>query len=509
MDRTQGKRRAFCVLVLCGLFFLFSTYICDSIRQSEQERVEQNANQVKSILDDTWDSMFNFGMSFMYSNVAKKLESAEDTGDFRSLGAYDLSSGISKQVTFEPMIADVVLYYPQSDILVGSKGVYTAHAYWTSVYGTGPDADEAHYARWYRALFSNRSSGYFATENGIFYRLSAENSNGRFLIAKISESALRERLAWINGTNNNSYVAVADHDGQILNYAGSYDLLAAAGPAALDSENGEYLISWRDGSAVGLKYLVVFEKSAAYRLSSTAKDISLGLLIAVFLLGVLASYLLLVRNVIPLERIAARLDNGTEQDVDAFELIDAGIDRLFEKRNEISTVARQQQILIGRTFLNELLFGEPSNQNQPETLAAIYGLTLESAQSMFVVRERSSDAGGMIPDCMLSSADDTLQAFWTERNHTDIFLFHYDPEAEDRIRNFIGRLREQSGPAHRVVCSKPTEDLTCLTECWLSCINQLGRTDLLSKRYRQSAAFHASPRQPVLDSFQYCIADKD
>ena len=129
MDRIQGKRRAFCVLVLCGLFFLFSTYICDSIRQSEQERVEQNANQVKSILDDTWDSMFNFGMSFMYSNVAKKLESAEDTGDFRSLGAYDLSSGISKQVTFEPMIADVVLYYPQSDILVGSKGVYTAHAY--------------------------------------------------------------------------------------------------------------------------------------------------------------------------------------------------------------------------------------------------------------------------------------------------------------------------------------------------------------------------------------------
>lgn len=496
------------IILLCCLFLIYAIQMHQAIRNTEETDNLRNANNVKTILDDTWDTMLSHCLSLANLSSAKELESAQDIEQLQQYGAYNLYMDIRNAIAFDPILDDITLYYPGSDYIIGKMGVKKFRTYWATTYGLN---EKVSLEQWEEALYNSKHSGYFTVRTGnsceLFYRYSFGNNLARVLVVRISADAISDRLGWVQGSSPNSFAAVIDADGNIYASDGNIDAFVDQETARLLPVDDNYLYTSLSSSIDGISYLMATKKSDVFRLSSSTVLFALLLLVAAVTLSVPLAYWLIRRHVTPLEEMAVKLSKTNNLHQNELDIINAAIEDILKEQDTLNVLSKQQQLVISRAFLNELLQDNPLDKKNPEDIAAVYGISFENAHYCIVARKCGPLDTEESTISLLMSFEESVPVYWTRQSNIDIFLINTDiPESCNTWKNLL----ENHSSQEACICiSNCVDTPLMIMDCWLHCAKDLGCLNLLPSAYLQKTIYHTNPADPILEQFQQCLVAGD
>ena len=336
---------------------------------------------------------------------------------------------------------------------------------------------------------------------------------GRILIAKINTEELETTLRWICDDNASSFLAMSDEDGKIYAYAGSYKRFADAETNTVSSKlEDAYLITEKSSDITKLVYLTVTEESQAYRLMTVIMRISLILLITAITVSVLIAVAFTSRSVKPVEKIVEKLRTDGAPEGNEISFIEQQIDTLLtESRQSVEQLEKQREMMVRRTFLSEALKMGSVVQRDIEVIAGFYGQEFDNERYVIIVRERAGEDYSDKILRYLSEFEETPAILcWTQQQDLDVFFLNYDLVArngQDDLADFLSDLKERSSPASRIVCSQSVEYLEQIRNCYLECLQQLGRVE--STLLPGKAELRSQEQGFQLGAFQSYIYDED
>ena len=479
------------ILVMSAVFFVSSMLTLRAIERDADRSHEQNAGFMQNMLDESWQRVYDYSWQIINAPSARQMEQ-EDLTELLPT-AYAFSRDFQNYIQSNKMVEDIYLYYPKSGMVVGNRGVYDKHVYWVTLYGIDKRISEE---CWNTELLENRTRGYFTIQAGsqleLYYRVTSFKDEGRVLFARINTEELETTLRWICDDNASSFLAMADENGKIYAYAGSYEQFADAETNTVsDRLSDAYLVTEKQSDITKLTYLTITEKSQAYRLVTVIMRISLILLIAAAAVSVLIAVAFTRRSVQPIER---QIDSLLE-----------------ENRQSVEQLERQREMMVRRTFLSEALKTGTLVQRDIEVIAGFYGLEFDNERYVIIVRERAGEDYSDKILRYLSEFEETPAILcWTQQQDLDVFFLNYDLVARnghDDLADFLSDLKARSSPASRIVCSRTVEYLEQIRGCYLDCLQQLGRVE--STMLPGKAELRSQEQGFQLGAFQNYVYDED
>ena len=503
------------VLLMCLVFFVGTIIVTRTVKESARQSNEELATFMQKTLDENWLTVFENSMQLVNSSRAEVLNKTNAEADFIDVSTYHFVSDFRQFVQSNRMVEAVYMYFPGQDWIVGSKGTYASHAYWTAMYGLDQKQEYA-YDTWMTDLFGSRSIGYFIVQNGnhvdLYYRLSVFAADGRILVVKINTDELEERLHWICEDTENSFLGMVDTVGNVYAYSGNYEkFINTQSNQLLPVDEDIYLYTEIISDITSLRYVAVKEQSNAYRQSNTVTSLALIFLLFAFLSGLGVAVFAALRTTKPVRLLVEKLKGDDLIAGNELQYIDQQIDDLLqENRNALDALTKQQNRMIGRTFLNECLKFTTKEHIEVEAIAAICGITFENGLYLVIVRERgASDYASNISAAMDETEDDENLILWTQKQDLDVLLVNFDETSVvDRV---LAALRKHSGEHTRIVFGEPTKNPEQIRTMYLDCLRRLHRREvvLLPNTTEPKKEFDALKGKTILGSFQKYLADED
>ena len=503
------------ILLMCLVFFVGSIMVSNAVKENARKNNEELSVFMRNTLDENWLTVFENSMQLVNSTRAENLNKSHQEQDFTDLSTYYFVSDFRQFVQSNRMVESVHMYFPGQDWIVGSNGTYSSHTYWTALYGL-QKTPEYEYDQWMTEMFGSRSIGYFLVQNGnhtdLYYRLSVFAVDGRILVVKINTKELEDTLHWICEDTENSFLGMVDMVGNVYAYSGNYDkFINVQTNQLLPVNEEEYLYTEKTSDITTLRYVTVKEISNAYRQSNTIMRLALIFLLFALASGVGVSVLATIRTTRPVQKLAQKLGGHDSISGNELQYIDQQIDDLLkENKNALEALSKQQNRMIGRTFLNECLKFTQKENIEVEAIAAICGIAFENGLYMVIVRERStSDYSSNISAALDETEDDENLILWTQKQDLDVLLVNYDDDAV--IRRLTEALKKHSSSQTRLVFGEPTKNPEQIRTMYLDCLRQLHRREvaLLPNTAEPTKEFDALKGKTILGSFQKYLTDED
>lgn len=503
------------ILLMCLVFFLGSIMVTQTVKESARKNNEELSVFMQKTLDETWISVFENSMQLVNNSRAEALNKTRQETEFTDLSTYRFVTDFRQFAQSNRMVESVHMYFPGQDWIVGTKGTYSSHTYWTALYGLQKNP-EYEYDQWMTEMFGSRSIGYFLVQNGnhteLYYRLSVFAVDGRILVVKINTDELEETLHWICEDTENSFLGMVDMVGNVYAYSGNYDkFINTQTNQLLAVDENAYLYTEKNSDITTLRYVTVKEVSNAYRQSNAIMRLALIFLLFALASGILVSILATKRTLRPVRQLAQKLGGDDPISGNELQYIDQQIDDLLqENKHALEALSKQQNRMIGRTFLNECLKFTQKENIEVEAIAAICGIAFENGLYMIIVRERStSDYSSNISSVLDETEDDENLILWTQKQDLDVLLVNYDDEAV--ILRLTESLKKHSSSQTRLVFGEPTKNPEQIRTMYLDCLRQLHRREvvLLPNTAEPKKEFDALKGKTILGSFQKYLADED
>ena len=503
------------VLMMCLVFFVGTILVTRTVEESARQANDEMATFMQKTLDENWQMVFENSMQLVNSSRAEALNKTNAEADFIHISTYHFVTDFRQFVQSNRMVEAVHMYFPGGDWIVGSKGTYASHTYWTAMYGLDEKQDYA-YDSWMTDLFGSRSIGYFIIQNGnhmdLYYRLSVFAADGRILVVKINTEELEDTLHWICEDTENSFLGMVDMVGNVYAYSGNYEkFINSQSNQLLPVDESTYLYTELPSDITSLRYVAVKEQSNAYRQSNAITNLALVFLLFAFISGASVAVFAALRTTRPVRQLAEKLKGDDPIAGNELQYISQQIDDLLqENKNALDALTKEQNRMIGRTFLNECLKFTQKEHIEVEAIAAICGITFENGLYLVIVRERgASDYASSISAVMDETEDDDNMILWTQKQDLDVLLVNYD--AEGIVERVLEALQAHSGANARIVCGEPTKNPEQIRTMYLDCLRQLQRKEvvLLSNSAEPKKEFDALKGKTILGSFQKYLADED
>lgn len=498
------------ILLLATLFSIYTVSIHNRIRNSEEDDNLNSAKKIQSALDDTWDTLLNHCLPLINGTTAARLDSAADYEALQSASVYTLYTDIRNAVAFDAMLKDITVYYPKSDYVVGNLGVKRSRTYWALTYGL---EGQVNYEQWDSQLYCYGQSGYFLIDgnnsNELYFRYCTGSSDSRILLVRIDRQTVAQRLRWGLGDTPDAFSAVMASSGDIYAHTGDTHSFVDMRTGQVLPVDDSYLYTTLPSSIDGIEYLTIAKKSDVYHLSSSSATLALVLLGGAVLLSTLLSYWLVRQHVTPWEEMAAKLSKGGHRHYNELDVINTAIDELLKEQGSLSILSKQQQLIIARAFMTELLQGNPLSKKNPEDIAAVYGISFENSNFCIIARKCGSNDPEEAVASLLLKLSDTVSVYWHRQQEVDVFLLNYDISTSDVPAEFQLQLTTISSPDTVIAISPRIDNPLQIMDCWVFCARELGCTHLLPKNYLQKASHPSVPSSPILEQFQQHLATGD
>lgn len=498
------------ILLLAGLFCIYTVSMHKRIRSSEEADNLNSAKNVQSALDDTWDTLLNHCLPLINSALAAGLDSADSYEVLQDGSVYALYADIRNAVAFDVMLKDITVYYPKSDYVVGDLGVKRSRTYWALTYGLD---EQISYEQWSSQLYCFGESGYFLVEGNnsseLYFRYCTGSTDNRILLVRIDRQTVSQRLYWVLGDAADAFSAVIDSSGNIYAYAGNAQPFGDIQTGQVLPVDDAYLYTMLPSSIDKIEYLTIVKKSDAYHLSSSSATLGIVLLGGAVVLSTLLSYWLVKQHVTPWEEMAAKLSKGGHRHYSELDVINTAIDELLKEQGSLSILSKQQQLIIARAFMTELLQGNPLKKKRPEDIAAVYGISFENSIYRIIAKQCGAGDSEEAVTSLLLKLSDAVTVCWHRQQDVDVFLLNYDSSAADTPSEFLRQLAAVSSPDAQIVTSPPVTSSLQIMDCWVFCAQKLDCTHLLPKSYLQKSANYSTPSSPALEQFQQYWAAGD
>lgn len=501
------------ILLMCLVFFVGTIMVTRTVEKHILQTNEETATFMQKSLDDNWRSVLEYSTQILTNTRAAELNKTIDRSEFIAKDTYEFVTNFRYLVQANRLVEEAHMYFPAQDYVVGTKGTYASHAYWASMYGA---TREYEYDAWMELMFGNTNMGYFAVQNGndldLYYRISVFSENGRILVAKINTAVLEDTLRWICEDTENNFLAMVDESGKVCAYSGNSERFVDGQTNLLlpvDEEN--YLYTERVSGITTLCYVAIKEMNQAYHQSNAIQNIALIFLVFAFVSGVCVAVFMAMRNAKPVQQLAEKFKGSEAVSGNELHYISRQVDDLMQdNKNALDALARQQNRMIGRAFLNECLKFTQADSRDVETIAAICGISLENRYCTVLVRERSGQdySSNMIAVLdALENEDDLI--IWTQKQDLDVLLLNYDDERIVEQAEYA--LRQHSGESSKVVKSKPSGSTEDIRTSYLDCLRQLRRKEvvLMPHTAEPKKEFEDLKGKSILGSFQKYLSDGD
>lgn len=361
------------ITIILAVFLMIFFYVLNLTRKEEIERNYSESQFLKNVLDDKFRSIAYLSADIMYRPAA--LMPHEDNEPiYNSENAYRLVNEMQSHKVSHSEIEDIFVYYPLSEIIVGTHGVRTTEAYHYLQSGS-----KEGFEAWKTNLLNESPNGYFIYQENNKMQLILGNSltinenNKCQIYLKINQNAIKDILAQANAENFHQFAALVDEDNKIYASYGDDELFLICGDAKSSAQIKNYYVTVQPSILNILKYVTISDKSQVQQLSG---KISFILLVGVLTSGiasVLAAIYFSNRNAKPVSKLLSHIP-GTEPEGDAFDYIGKTIDSLMECNSAITEKLEHQQSITAASFLPLIFNGDRHDDSFLTSFAAIYGV---------------------------------------------------------------------------------------------------------------------------------------
>ena len=477
--------RTYCVIVaLMSLCFLIGTGIIFlNLEKNIRQFTNSQARISKNILEAEWENAYTYGIQLFYDYDVKNMEKA----DLRILEnrktAYHTSVSMWNHIAANPIIEDFYLYYPQSDYVIGSRGVYDVDVYGALLHMSNRDWD----AQTWKNVIFQRDVGFFLVAEddrlSLYYRLATTTDSGRILVAKLNTSEVTKVLEWVSGAQSNSLMAIVYDDMRIYSYAGDIDGLIDTEANYLNTiDESKFFYADFTSVLTPLHYISVTEISAACQAAETVSWISVICILFSSVGALLLSNYFTNRNMLPLLRLIERYGKQNHDHKDEMQELELLIDELsHESQEALISIAQQKHRLVVSAFLNECFNLHAASQQTVTNLAAIYDLSFENTNYVLIVQERTNEYHSKdIMDLLENWDNDAAAIYWTQQNDLDVFLINFDLDDDGNVpyRAFLEQLQPYFDNPKSTAISTQTDNLEEIRSCWLECLHQLKKDSI-------------------------------
>lgn len=494
------------VILLCCIFLFYSLFMFKSIRNQETRENLNNAVTIQDALDDTWDSALTHALPLANSSVSKQLEGAGTAKDFRSQQAQALFVDMRNAVLYDATLEDIGLYYPKADYIVGSMGIKSSRNYWALTYGANQNVS---YMQWTELIYCQSQSGFFTVEGKeateLYYRFCFEGDNGRVLVIRFSRDGIAQRLQWLHNNATDSFSAVL-LEGSL--YASCGDLDAVLRDELAVTPKKSYFSTRLNASIEGMEYLSLAKKTSVFRLSSTSLMVAALLLILAVCMCMVMIRWIVRQHIQPLEKIASKVVRGNSGK-NEIQIINAAFEALLIEQHSLEALYDQQQTIIARAFMDELLRQDLSEQKNLEDVAASFGYSMENAYYCMIARITSpgqtEEATAAFVKSQNDIADGNTCIWWTRKHGLDFFLANYDEGGTYTPADLRSQLAAVSDPDTKIAQSQSTDSLHAVKELYQQCYEALGCKQLFVTQEESNAPAGADNTNPVFEQFQQLV----
>ena len=501
------------VVLMCFVFFMGTLIVTREVEANLRQANEDTTSFLQKTLDDRWRRVLEYNSQLLTDSHAEKLNGAKSSELFLNAETYSFVLDFRAAMQSNQMVEDIFIYFPKFDYVVGGKGTYPSHTYWmTSCYKNR----SIEYEAWKEQLFGCKDIGYFVVPNGnkldLYYRIGIASENGRVLVAKINEDALKNTLHWICEDTENSFLAMMDESGRICGYSGKFEkFVDPETNQLLPIDETHYLCTERSSEIANLNYVAVKELSQVYHQSNAIKNIALVSLGIAFVGGVCVAVFIALRNAKPVQQLVQKFENREEISGNELFYISKQVDDLIQdNKNALEALEKQRNRMISRTFLSECLKFTQKETRPVETIAAIYGVSLENRFYSVLVRERSGlDYSSDMLEVLDEIENENDLICWTQKQDLDVVLLSYENETD--ITRIEEVLRQHSNQDSKIVKSHPSESPEDIRTSYLECLRQLHRKEvvLLPHTAEPKKEFDNLEGRSIMASFRKYLADED
>ncbi len=494
------------VILLCCIFLFYSLFMFKSIRNQETHENLNNAITLRDALDETWDSMLTHALPLASSSISKRLESANKAEDFHSQQAQALFVDMRNAVLYDATLEDIALYYPNADYIVGSSGIKSSRNYWALTYGATRSIS---YEQWSELVYCRGQSGFITVEgkkgNELYYRFCFEDETSRILVIRISRNGIAQRLQWLQSDATEAFSAVL-LDGSIYASCGDLEVVLSDEQSVIPKRS--YFSTQLPASISGMEYLCLAKKTTVFHRSSTSLMVAVALLgLAVCMCTVMIRWIVR-QHIQPLEKMASKVVRGNAGK-NEIQIINAAFEALLIEQHSLEALYDQQQTIIARAFMDELLRHDLSEQKNLEDVAAAFGYSMENAYYCMIARicspSDTEEATAAFVKSQNDIADGNTSIWWTRKHGLDFFLANYDEGGSYTPADLRSQLAAVSGPDTKIAQSQPTDSLHGVKDLYQQCYESLGCRHLFVISDTSKGSAGTDNTNPVFEQFQQLI----
>lgn len=372
-----------CLLLFCcvGLFIL------NQLRHSVEESGEYLNRFVQSTVDKRLEEVYRYTLALELNSANTWMKTASSVPEQLPASVYRLHDSIRDFVTTTAVTGGMYIYYPELDFVVGNLGCYSADGYRT-LQNIPVAADTSQWT----GILASGNAGHFllddqAGEQVLCYvRPQVLNrSHKAVMVVELDVSALLQAFAQVQEMEPAAASLYVFLDDDVIASEGTqanpelvrtlFERWDKSGNATLTQ--GGTTAFFSRSMLSGLYYASFYTGGQAMRTLQTSVLVCAAGALATLAVGVAGAVCISRSRVKPLRSMLHKL-GGSDESGDAFQALDARIDKLLQEHSRGQQRIYEHQMLLDATFLSSVLRGDLRSEGAVFSAANRYDVLLDA-----------------------------------------------------------------------------------------------------------------------------------
>lgn len=391
-----------------------------------------------------------------YNTVLKNLNSYPEAMPKQ---AYHLTDTLRDYLIANSFIENTYIYYPKSNLVVGSSGCFSSEAYYTLQ--NYPDSSGCQ--NWLRVLnsaegMSIQNLSFRENQNISFiHKMETDRTNSAIMVFEIDYSQL---LRDFDPSNTADALSI----GILTNE----HLIASVGnPDSLNKVDSLYSNWKKEGKNIirlnstyaffypsfvpGLTYVTIYTAWQLVKALYFPLAAALAGVILCAVIGIAGAVCVSVRNGRPMENLLAALGKKTNSEDDDYQFILHKFEQMTEEKYKSDEFIQKHQMLLNSIFLFSLLQGNFPDQNKVFAEAKHFDVSLEASIYQILIlaspKEKAPDYA-LESDALLDYLNQIqYSSLITAYRHQYVILLNTDePIPQHDLRQMIDTLQSLAFP---------------------------------------------------------------
>ena len=428
-----------------------------SMNQQSRENISDTAAYFELMLSDSFNDTYDDSLALLLNAKVRRLKaySAQEMKEADVLRiAYLLKNDLTDFVTSHAVLSDILIYYPDADRIISTKGSHSSYAYFKLTH-MSKDPQLTEYERWRTQLFEEKNThAIFMLTDPVTAReeifFSIPLAQDLHCILQVDQANMQDLLAQMNAVYGYAFAGiVCEENGHI--YAASSDVEHQSAEMFETNQFPETAYFRTEVKINNTNFELVLLQSFAnvYTLFRSLLLMMLTGSIIALLLALSISLHFTRKQKARIQSLVEKLGSySCDPDSDGYAILEQQIETVQQQNTSAINALKEQQHTVGSCFLRELL-NLPPQDDSCEMLMSLYNINFEG--DYYVLLSASTydiaEGSGEINDQFLFSEDlpMDLTVFKTTMEHHICYLCNYSPLRESYVRKISQVLRQSVG----------------------------------------------------------------